>query len=168
MKNIISTLFLAKEKGIVHIDELLPYMLPDTYEKNITIIKEYTNLDLSNPTKLQNLDKIEIDNINSRMNQYINTITNNLQKLYECEDRDEKPTHIDKNFIYYLAFVFVVLSFTCVMICLIMVSEENSRYIDIVLVFILGSVLSPIVNYFFGAAFKNISTTKRPSLGKKL
>jgi hypothetical protein len=170
MKNIISTILLAKEKGILHVDELLPYIRPDICEESIRIVKEYTNLDLSNPTKLQNLDKLEIGNINSRMHQHIDIIIDTIQKVCEGDEKDDKPTHIDKNFIYYLAFVLIVLSFICIGICLTVVSKENSRYIDIVLVFILGSILSPIVNYFFGAAFKNTihSTKRRPSIGDKL
>lgn len=117
------------------------------------LIKEKTGIDLKpdmNPEEISKLKELEMQLQTEKEKAYLDDRKDarGMQKI--ALQQDDK---FSKRFIYYYATSVTLFTFLYIfLITFIAIPQENIRFADTVLGFLLGTLISTIVYYFFGTS----------------
>ncbi len=88
-----------------------------------------------------------------------------LKNTQDARDMQEKAMESDdpvvRRFIYKFAWLWSIFAISyIILITVVNIPEKNTRFVDVVLGFLLGTVVSTILNFFFGSSQSSKDKTK--------
>ena len=161
----------VKHQSDISIDILDSNSLLSLSEHEVSVLREFeiANVDILNNFKIEypisttdkSSDNSTVHTNTSNEEDISNIQSNDAQRAREVNleiMRSDQSSFLAKNFIYILALVIVTFSMTYI-ICVTFfeIPESNIRIVDTVIGVILGTIMTGIMNYFFGRS----SSTKK-------
>lgn len=140
-------------------------------------IKDTLGIDITDVTILQSLSGDQIDALKTlekentqdllivvvqRKNTDVPAISKSPAGCINCNLNPSTPTRPNAVFLQNLGGVMVILTFTYIfLITWLPIPEKNQRFVDIILGWLIGSVVTTIVNFFFGSSIKKSDLRKQ-------
>jgi hypothetical protein len=151
-------LSLLANKGL----DLLSGAIEGGADKAIDFVAEKTGIDLKTKTSLSGAEIAtlkELERLNTKDLQDFQIANKKLDMENTNSARDmqksalDQPDNFSKRYIYHLATLWSVFSMLFISaIAFIPIPMENVRIVDTILGFMLGTIISAIINFFFGSS----------------
>lgn len=165
------------DKGIDTIGSLLSSGIDDVADKTADFIKDKTGIDLKqnqtatlNAEQIKQLRELEIKEKTTLMEIRARLIESHLKDVENARDMQKVALKqgdiFSKRFVYYFALGWSVFAMLYLLfITFLEIPQENIRFADTILGFLLGTIIGAIIQFFYGSSIG--SKNKDEILGGK-